>query len=84
MNSNRKVETFLYGWVGNLPKTHSNNDGTRVTMGHVELTNDVSKKIMAIKKYFRENVSSGLVKRVFDMYYWDFVLFGYSLDGFIQ
>ena len=51
----------------------------------VRPSSDAQKHFEDIQTYFRENIDSNLVRQIYDTaYHWDFKLFGYSIDGFVN
>lgn len=51
--------------------------------GDVEQTSDILKRVSQIQEYFRSYVPRHVVMQIYKQYYWDFQLFGYTIDGFV-
>ena len=51
--------------------------------GDVEQTSDIEKRVLQIQEYFRSYVPRHVVMQIYKHYYWDFQLFGYTIDGFV-
>ena len=71
-------------WVGDLDGAYTENDSKGKSKGEVKQTNDSRKHEEDIKRYYVENVDEEIIRSVYERYKWDFKLFGYSLDGFIE
>lgn len=65
-----------------LPGAYSKLNGNTNSRGPISQDGNSENRIAKIKRYFREFVPKAVIEQVYTEYYHDFVLFGYSLDGF--
>ena len=51
--------------------------------GDVAQSSDILQRIINIQEYYRKNVPRHVVMQIYKQYYWDFQLFGYTIDGYV-
>ena len=69
-------------YIGSLPSS-MHHHATVANEESVIPTENAHQHFLDVRNFWRQHVPPKLTKAVFEKYYWDFELFGYSLDGFI-
>lgn len=78
------LEILGRSWMGPFPGAYKASDAKGKGRGEIKQTSDVDRHIQDVQSYYRQHVSADVVRGVYKMYEWDFRLFGYTLDGFIE
>ena len=79
-NGDDFLKMIGYENVGEFPNAYAGKSGNG--FGDVEQSEDVEKRFREIQEYYKKFVSKELLDRLYETYYWDFELFGYSIEGF--
>ena len=87
-HSNADASAFLKSigkeYIGSFPSSmHHHGKVAVINQAAVTPTENVHQHFIDVQNFWKQNIPSELTRAVYEKYYWDFELFGYSLDGFI-